>query len=57
MTDGDEAQAVCEGMSIFIPANQPHGLVNHSGKILRYLSSGSPPFGKENEMALWPMAN
>jgi mannose-6-phosphate isomerase-like protein (cupin superfamily) len=55
MTVGDETKEVTSGMSIFIPSNAPHGLVNIGENILRYLSAGSPPFGKGNEINLWPL--
>jgi len=32
-----------------------HGLVNIGENVFRYLSTGSPPFGKENEIDLWPL--
>lgn len=57
MTVGNETAEVKEGMSVFIPSNEPHGLVNDSSGVLIYLSSGSPPFGKENELKLWPLDN
>ena len=56
MTVGDETQGVSAGMSVFIPSNAPHGLVNTTGGILRYLSAGSPPFGKDDEAELWPLS-
>jgi mannose-6-phosphate isomerase-like protein (cupin superfamily) len=55
MTVGDNTSDVTEGMSILIPSNQPHGLMNTSSQVLKYLSAGSPPFGKENEKDLWPL--
>ena len=55
MTVGNETQEVSAGMSIFIPSNQQHGLVNTSEGVLRYLSAGSPPFGAESEVELWPL--
>lgn len=55
MTVGDETQEVSPGMSVFIPSNQKHGLVNTSDGVLRYLSAGSPPFGAESEIELWPL--
>ena len=55
MTVGDETMEVSAGMSIFIPSNEPHGLVNTTEGILRYLSAGSPPFGKADEVRLWPL--
>jgi mannose-6-phosphate isomerase-like protein (cupin superfamily) len=55
MTVGDETREVTAGMSIFIPSKQPHGLKSDTAGTLRYLSAGSPPFGKESEVALWPL--
>lgn len=55
MTVGNETKEVNEGMSIFIPSNEPHGLVNNSSTVLKYISAGSPPFGKDNELELWPL--
>jgi mannose-6-phosphate isomerase-like protein (cupin superfamily) len=55
MTVGNEAREVTSGMSIFIPSNTPHGLINTGENILRYLSAGSPPFGKRSEIDLWPL--
>ncbi|NOX35279.1 MAG: cupin domain-containing protein [Deltaproteobacteria bacterium] len=55
MTVGNETQDVVAGMSIFIPSNEPHGLENTSKSVLRYLSAGSPPFGKKDEVELWPL--
>src|ERR1700745_1466382 len=37
MTAGEETMEVSAGMSIFIPSNQPHWLVNTTEGILRYL--------------------
>jgi mannose-6-phosphate isomerase-like protein (cupin superfamily) len=55
MTVGDETREITAGMSIFIPSNAPHGLVNTGQGELRYLSAGSPPFGEVAEQALWPL--
>ena len=55
MTVGDETKEVSPGVSVFIPANEPHGLLNIGDGVLRYLSAGSPPFGEDNELALWPL--
>lgn len=55
MTVGNETQEVVAGMSIFIPSNELHGLENTSNSLLRYLSAGSPPFGKKDEVELWPL--
>jgi mannose-6-phosphate isomerase-like protein (cupin superfamily) len=55
MTVGAETITVKSGDSIFIPSNTPHGLINSGKEVLLYLSAGSPPFGKENEMHLWPI--
>ncbi|MBN1310995.1 MAG: cupin domain-containing protein [Anaerolineae bacterium] len=55
MTVGDEEREVSAGMSVFIPSNAPHGLVNTGDGVLRYLSAGSPPFGEEAEKRLWPL--
>lgn len=55
MTVGEETREVLAGMSVFIPSNTPHGLQNTADGILRYLSAGSPPFGAESELELWPL--
>jgi mannose-6-phosphate isomerase-like protein (cupin superfamily) len=55
MSVGDETTEVREGMSIFIPSGSLHGLQNTGDGIMRYLSAGSPPFGKDNEIRLWPL--
>lgn len=55
MTVGNETREVTAGMSIFIPSNAPHGLLNTDEHTLRYLSAASPPFGKDNEIDLWPL--
>jgi mannose-6-phosphate isomerase-like protein (cupin superfamily) len=55
MTVGDESKEVTAGMSVFVPSNAPHGLVNTTEGVLRYLSAGSPPFGRESELELWPL--
>jgi mannose-6-phosphate isomerase-like protein (cupin superfamily) len=55
MTVGEETMEVSAGMSIFIPSGERHGLVNTTNGILRYLSAGSPPFGEEAELTLWPL--
>ena len=49
MTVGNETWEVTAGMSVFIPSNTPHGLVSTT-EPLRYLSAGSPPFGRDNEI-------
>jgi mannose-6-phosphate isomerase-like protein (cupin superfamily) len=56
MTVGNEKITVQSGDSIYIPSNAPHGLINNGKEILVYLSAGSPPFGKEIERQLWPLA-
>jgi len=56
MTVGNETAEVIAGDCIFIPSNTPHGLKNTGNNDLRYFSSGSPIFGKENELLLWPLA-
>ena len=56
MTVGDEEREVAAGMSIFIPSQAPHGLVNTGEGVLRYLSAGSPPFGEDDEKKLWPLS-
>jgi mannose-6-phosphate isomerase-like protein (cupin superfamily) len=55
MTVGKETMEVSAGLSIYIPPDEPHGLVNTTEGVLRYLSAGSPPFGKEDEVRLWPL--
>ena len=55
MTVGNETRKVSAGMSVFIPSNEPHGLVNTTDGVLRYLSAGSPVFGTESEIELWPL--
>lgn len=55
VTVGDESRDVAAGMSVFIPSRVPHGLVNTGDQALRYLSAGSPPFGKDREIELWPL--
>jgi mannose-6-phosphate isomerase-like protein (cupin superfamily) len=56
ITVGGEKKMVKPGDSIFIPSNAPHGLVNTGKNVLTYFSAGSPPFGKESERKLWPLA-
>jgi mannose-6-phosphate isomerase-like protein (cupin superfamily) len=55
MTVGKEIKTVKTGDAVFIPSNAPHGLVNSDTQILKYYSTGSPPFGKEKEPELWPL--
>ena len=52
--DGEKS-VVGPGDTIFIPSNSLHGLINDGQTILKYLSAGSPVFGKENERELWPL--
>lgn len=52
--DGEKA-AVSAGDTVFIPSDSIHGLRNESQLPLKYLSAGSPVFGKENERELWPL--
>jgi mannose-6-phosphate isomerase-like protein (cupin superfamily) len=52
--DNEECE-VKTGDSIFIASNSKHGLKNIGNNKLTYLSSGSPPFGREMEMKLWPL--
>ena len=52
--DGEKAY-VGAGDTIFIPSNSIHSLHNVRQATLRYLSAGSPVFGKENERELWPL--
>jgi len=54
MTVDEEELKVATGDTIFIPSNSPHGLRNIGNKVLRYVSAGSPVFGKEMERVLWP---
>jgi mannose-6-phosphate isomerase-like protein (cupin superfamily) len=56
MTVGNEKRTVQAGAAVFIPSNSPHGLINTGKEILTYLSAGSPPFGKDREKQLWPLA-
>jgi quercetin dioxygenase-like cupin family protein len=55
MTVGRETQRVVPGDCIFIPSNESHGLNNDSKIVLKYFSAGSPSFGKENLLKLWPL--
>lgn len=57
MQVGNEECEVGKGDSIFIPSNELHGLKNTGTGKLMYLSAGSPPFGKEQEIELWPIEN
>lgn len=52
--DGEKA-AVGPGDTIFIPSNSHHGLINNGKITLKYLSAGSPVFGRESERELWPL--
>ena len=56
MTVGEEAEVVENGDVVFIPSNSPHGLKNTGEGMLRYISAGSPVFGKEKEKSFWPLA-
>lgn len=56
MTVDDEQSEVHKGDSIFIPSRSKHGLINTGHSTLVYLSAGSPPFGKEAELKLWPIS-
>jgi mannose-6-phosphate isomerase-like protein (cupin superfamily) len=55
MTVGKETQRVVAGDCVFIPSNLPHGLNNDRKAILKYFSAGSPSYGKENLVKLWPL--
>jgi len=55
MKIGDESAEVKTGDTIFIPSNSVHSLINDGTTILKYLSAGSPAFGKSNERELWPL--
>ncbi|NQV14328.1 cupin domain-containing protein [bacterium] len=55
ITVGEESKRVRVGDSIFIPSNSPHGLINTGDQVLRYLSAGSPVFGKRKESEYWPL--
>lgn len=57
MQVGNEECEVGKGDSIFIPSNELHGQKNTGTGKLIYLSAGSPPFGKEQEIKLWPIEN
>jgi mannose-6-phosphate isomerase-like protein (cupin superfamily) len=51
--DGESAD-VKTGDTIFIPSNSLHSLINTGTTVLKYLSAGSPVFGKSKERELWP---
>jgi len=55
MKVGDESAEVKAGDTIFIPSNSVHSLINTGGTSLKYLSAGSPIFGKAKEQDLWPL--
>lgn len=55
MTIGDEIREVSAGMCVFIPSNDPHGLVNSTDSPLRYFSASTPPYGAELERSMWPV--
>jgi mannose-6-phosphate isomerase-like protein (cupin superfamily) len=52
--DGERAD-VKAGDTIFIPSNSVHSLMNTGATVLKYLSAGSPIFGKSSERELWPL--
>ena len=55
MTVGNETQTVEVGDCIFIPSNEPHGLVNGGNEKLIYFSAAAPSFIKEELINLWPL--
>ena len=55
MTVGNETQTVEVGDCIFIPSNEPHGLVNVGNEKLIYFSAAAPSFTKEELINLWPL--
>ena len=55
MTVDDETTTVSAGDTIFIPSNSLHSLHNDGQRTLKYLSAGSPVFGKKKERELWPL--
>ncbi len=55
MTVGNETQTVEVGDCIFIPSNEPHGLVNGGNEKLIYFSVAAPLFTKEELINLWPL--
>ena len=55
MTVGNEKRKIKCGDCVFIPSNISHGLKNTGGTKLKYLSAGAPPFGKKEEIILWPI--
>ena len=55
MTVGNETQTVEVGDCIFIPSNEPHGLVNGGNEKLIYFSAAAPSFTKEELINLWPL--
>ena len=57
MQVGEETARVRPGNTVFIPSDTPHGLINDSTGELVYLSAGSPPFGNDAEMTLWPLGS
>ena len=55
MTVGDDEKRVNKGDCIFIPSDEPHGLVNDGGKSLIYYSCASPSFISRDLRELWPV--
>ena len=55
MMVGEEMCNVTAGDCVFIPSKSPHGLKNTGEGLLRYISAGSPVFGKDSEKNLWPL--
>lgn len=55
MTVGSEEERVNEGDCIFIPSDEPHGLVNDGKDALVYYSCASPSFKGKALRELWPM--
>ena len=51
----NETQTVKVGDCIFIPSNEPHGLVNGGNEKLIYFSVAAPLFTKEELINRWPL--
>lgn len=56
MQVGEQTERVQPGDTVFISGDTVHGLVNDSTVELMYLGAGSPPFGRESEPGLRPLA-
>jgi quercetin dioxygenase-like cupin family protein len=44
MQVGEDIQSVSAGDLIFIPSDEPHGIVNNGDRTLSYVSAATPPF-------------